>query len=359
MLKDKDFLMLLKEGIPNRFLNMDPFEFEKFIAKLLIDQGFKVTVTPKSGDYGADIIIERLDEKIAVQVKRYAKDNLVGVGSINQVLGAKSFYKCNKSQLITTSSFSKQGLNLAKKTEVTLWDWEELLKNIKSLYLDGKDIYAYFKNNDEILFDKPVANNQTLTFSFDKLIFATMEEFKKDAAIIYFKIKNQSDSISHFSLTQPPLLIDILDNQFVAYARLRGEFIEGEIFPKCTVTSAWWFQKEHLPKEKIIKEIIAYYSENNSEEKRAVIIRPKDIIAVDEKKQCEGYLKKPYKDDKNKDTNLSEKEHQRQKTNKLSANNHIKNEDSIHKPFFHLLHWVIFSICFLCALIIWIQLSIK
>jgi HJR/Mrr/RecB family endonuclease len=51
---------------------MNGYEFEEYIAKLLIKLGYKsATVTKKSGDFGADIIaVDKNNKRVAVQCKR-------------------------------------------------------------------------------------------------------------------------------------------------------------------------------------------------------------------------------------------------------------------------------------------------
>jgi len=69
---------LLKESIPNRFLNLSPHDFEKFICQMFQDSGFGAEITKSTGDFGADILLKRQIEKV-VEVKRYAQNNKVGV----------------------------------------------------------------------------------------------------------------------------------------------------------------------------------------------------------------------------------------------------------------------------------------
>ena len=50
---------------------MNPQSFEKYVAGIYEKEGYDVTVTPYSGDYGVDVIAEKGGERIAVQVKQY------------------------------------------------------------------------------------------------------------------------------------------------------------------------------------------------------------------------------------------------------------------------------------------------
>lgn len=81
-----DVPKVLKAGLQNKFEDFDPFDFEDFVAQLFRDNGFRVEQTPRTRDYGADLIVEKDDERIAVQIKRHR--NPVGVRHINDVIAA-------------------------------------------------------------------------------------------------------------------------------------------------------------------------------------------------------------------------------------------------------------------------------
>jgi restriction system protein len=68
MKKDISILEEIKQGVPNRFSNMDPFHFEAFIGELFNDLGYQAEVTQSTGDFGADILLAKDDMKTAVQV---------------------------------------------------------------------------------------------------------------------------------------------------------------------------------------------------------------------------------------------------------------------------------------------------
>ena len=121
-----DIPKILKSGMINKFMDFSPQDFEDFISQLFRDNDYNVEQTKYSGDYGVDLIIKKENEHIAVQVKRYAKTNKVGVRDVNQVLGGRGYYKCDDSMIITTSSFTNQVKKLSEKTGVDLWDWNRL-----------------------------------------------------------------------------------------------------------------------------------------------------------------------------------------------------------------------------------------
>ncbi len=50
---------------------MTGIEFEVYLYHKFRKQGYKVKLTPVSGDYGADLVLKKKREKIVVQAKRY------------------------------------------------------------------------------------------------------------------------------------------------------------------------------------------------------------------------------------------------------------------------------------------------
>lgn len=106
---------------------MNGVEFEHYVASLLKTNGYsRVKCTQTSNDYGADIIAYRKGEKIALQCKRY--NGCVGVAAVQEVLGAKSYYKAQKAIVVTNSKFTVNAIRLAKESNVIMWDRSNLVK---------------------------------------------------------------------------------------------------------------------------------------------------------------------------------------------------------------------------------------
>ncbi|MBR3697381.1 MAG: restriction endonuclease [Clostridia bacterium] len=110
------------------------YDFESFVANLYKMLGYNVeAVTAKSGDQGADVIIEKDNIKYAIQVKYY--NNPVGNKAVQEVVAAKSFYKTDKAMVVTNSTFTPQAITLANANDVLLVDGnklDELIKEAKN-----------------------------------------------------------------------------------------------------------------------------------------------------------------------------------------------------------------------------------
>lgn len=97
---------------------LDGVEFEEFLAGLFRAQGYAAELTPTSGDYGADLILSKDGQRIAVQAKRYVGS--VGVGAVQEALSGMAYYKCQAAWVITTGTFTTNALELAQKSGVKM-----------------------------------------------------------------------------------------------------------------------------------------------------------------------------------------------------------------------------------------------
>ena len=95
-------------------------DFERYCASVLLEAGFSnISLTPKSGDFGADIIaFDKGGRKICVQCKKYSSS--VGIAAVQEVFSAKQYYNCNRAMVMTNAGFTQAAQDLAKKTGVEL-----------------------------------------------------------------------------------------------------------------------------------------------------------------------------------------------------------------------------------------------
>ncbi|WP_139355939.1 restriction endonuclease [Clostridium felsineum] len=101
-------------------------EFEEFLKAHFEKLGYKVELTPKTGDYGADLVLNRNGSKTVVQAKRWM--NKVGIEAVQQVIGARAYYKVDKCLVVTNNYFTPNAINLAESNkDVELWDRKELI----------------------------------------------------------------------------------------------------------------------------------------------------------------------------------------------------------------------------------------
>lgn len=101
--------------------NLPPYEYEKFVAKNLLERGYhNAEVTQQSNDFGVDILAVNSEGwRIAIQCKRY--QGSVGISAVQEVLTGREYYNCDLAAVYTTGSYTQQAISLARKVHVKLY----------------------------------------------------------------------------------------------------------------------------------------------------------------------------------------------------------------------------------------------
>lgn len=126
---------LISSGI-NIVDKMKGEEFEEFLLAHFNNLGYKGHTTARTKDYGADLILAKDNEKIVVQAKRWIKK--VGIEAVQQIIGARAYYKASKCIVISNNYFTQNAVNLAQSSNVELWDRKKLLDVMSKA--NGKEI---------------------------------------------------------------------------------------------------------------------------------------------------------------------------------------------------------------------------
>ncbi len=88
------------------FGRMDPYNFERFVGVVLLNEGAqKVEVTSRSNDAGIDLRSEWGGRRVWLQVKRYQLGNNVGRVAVQQFVGSYE-HQADEGWFITTSNFN-------------------------------------------------------------------------------------------------------------------------------------------------------------------------------------------------------------------------------------------------------------
>lgn len=99
----------------------DGIDFEHKMCKLLKENGYhNVQTTKTSGDYGVDILATKRGVKYAIQCKDYS--NKVGVSAVQEAASGCNYYDYDQAVVLTNNEFTKNAEELARKTNVLLWD---------------------------------------------------------------------------------------------------------------------------------------------------------------------------------------------------------------------------------------------
>lgn len=106
---------------------MSGTEFEELLAAHFRKAGYKVSLTPASNDYGADLVLKSKREVIVVQAKRYK--GKVSNSAIQEIVAAIPYYNATSAMVVTNSFFTKNAKILADANQVVLWDRNDLVRN--------------------------------------------------------------------------------------------------------------------------------------------------------------------------------------------------------------------------------------
>ena len=113
-----------RSGLP-AIDEMDGVTFEERLRVMYLELGFSVRTTPRSGDYGCDLLlINGAGRKTVVQAKRYS--STVGLEAVQEAVGAMAMYGASSAVVVTNSYFTKAARTLAASNGVELIDRDGL-----------------------------------------------------------------------------------------------------------------------------------------------------------------------------------------------------------------------------------------
>lgn len=113
------------------------FDFEDFLKELFTEFGYTTKELPYSNDYGADLIISKGFNEIVIQAKNYSTN--VGNKAVQEVIAAKSHYKCDIGMVITNAYYTQNAIKTAEASEILLVDRDGLERIISegSIYFNS------------------------------------------------------------------------------------------------------------------------------------------------------------------------------------------------------------------------------
>ena len=104
-------------------------EFEHFLVEIFEKMGYQCEVTKASGDFGADLILNKVGVRTVVQAKRY--DDKVSPKAIQEAVAAIRQYDANDAMVVTTNYFTKGANKLADSNNVKLVDRDKIEEWLK------------------------------------------------------------------------------------------------------------------------------------------------------------------------------------------------------------------------------------
>ena len=130
---------------------LEPRSFEIFVAAFFEKQGYRVSLTPYSGDKGADVIAhshrgETFD--LLIQVKQRKEGGKPGSEAVDEIVAAKPFYEEKyatpfQPMVITNREFTKEARQLSRANQVQMHGRKWLMQNLKKHPVMWKDISEF------------------------------------------------------------------------------------------------------------------------------------------------------------------------------------------------------------------------
>ena len=127
---------------------LEPRSFEVFVAILFDKQGYRVDLTPYSGDKGADVIAHSHQAKtsdLLIQVKQRKEGGKPGSEAVNEISAAKPFYEEKydttfQPMVITNREFTKAARRLSRANQVQMHNRKWLMQSLKKHPVTWKDV---------------------------------------------------------------------------------------------------------------------------------------------------------------------------------------------------------------------------
>ena len=127
---------------------LEPRSFEVFVAALFEKQGYRVGLTPYSGDKGADVIAHSHQGEtsdLLIQAKQRKEGGKPGGEAVSEIIGAKPFYEEKydttfQPMVVTNREFTKEVRQLSRVNQVQMHERKWLRQSLKKYPVAWKDI---------------------------------------------------------------------------------------------------------------------------------------------------------------------------------------------------------------------------
>lgn len=114
------------------YTSLSPKAFERYVAGLFRQKGYKVVVRGRSGDHGVDLELRNhAGRRAVVQCKRY--QNTVGEEVVRELMGTMLHERVSHGFLVTTAEISEAARTWAADKPITLIDGQTLAEIATSM----------------------------------------------------------------------------------------------------------------------------------------------------------------------------------------------------------------------------------
>ena len=126
-----------RRKLEDYWMSLSGADFERELANVLRALGYRVKLTPSSGDDGVDLILKRPDKTIVVQCK--AHKNPVGPAIARELLGSMIHFKADQAILACTGGFTRGVEEFVRDKPIDLVSVSGLAR--LGAQVEGKDIH--------------------------------------------------------------------------------------------------------------------------------------------------------------------------------------------------------------------------
>lgn len=106
-------------------------DYEHFVSRIFVNNGWETEITKGSGDQGADIIGTYQNQRFVVQCKFYSGS--VGNKAVQEVHAAKSYYRADRAVVVSNANYTKSASELAGSLDVLLLHHQDIEQFIHHL----------------------------------------------------------------------------------------------------------------------------------------------------------------------------------------------------------------------------------
>lgn len=157
--------------------------YESYVASLFVNKGYAVRRTPKTGDFGADLLIHSPSpphELFYVVQCKYSSTSPIGNDAVQEAFSACHYYKAEEAIVVASSQFTRNAHEAAEKLNVKLFilnidAWETGATSIPSVSMresirSGALNWAGFCNQIEQGETAPWLVVETSRFKYESLL---------------------------------------------------------------------------------------------------------------------------------------------------------------------------------------------
>lgn len=106
---------------------LDNMQFEHYMARLFALKGYEVKYTPIENDYGADLIITRGNEIVAVRC--LLGKEILDKDAVEDAMESMKHYAVRKVMIVTNQMFTRDAIKFSRKKPVILVDRPALIED--------------------------------------------------------------------------------------------------------------------------------------------------------------------------------------------------------------------------------------